>query len=165
MDAYNIWYALVVEHTEIPTDDWTKEMKVKKLHKDAIIPSYATKGAACFDFHTLTPGYVDDTRPLVCSTGLAFAIPQDHVMLIFSRSGHGFNNDVRLANCVGVIDSDYRGEVKIKLSKDSGEDYFVNKFDRIAQGLMLPIKQVSFIVVDELDDTERGDNGFGSTGV
>lgn len=140
-------------------------MKVKKLHKDAVIPSYATKGAACFDFHTLTLGYVHDVRPLVCSTGLAFSIPQDHVMLIFSRSGHGFNNDVRLANCVGVIDSDYRGEVKIKLSKDRGADYFVNKFDRIAQGLMLPIKQVSFMVVDELDETERGDNGFGSTGV
>ncbi len=139
------------------------QVKINKLHPDAVIPKYATPGAACFDLHAVSTAYVNSSA--IIDTGLAFEIPQDHVMLIFSRSGHGFKNDVRLANCVGIIDSDYRGEVKVKLTCDS-QDYSlsVNHGDRIAQAMILPVQQVSFLEVDELSNTERGAGGFGSTG-
>jgi dUTP pyrophosphatase len=85
-------------------------------------------------------------------------------MLIFSRSGHGFKNDVRLSNCVGVIDSDYRGEVQIKLSNDGGDHFTINNDDRIAQAMLVKLPWVELIEVDELSETARGTNGFGSTG-
>lgn len=89
-------------------------------------------------------------------------------MLVFSRSGHGFNYGVRLANCVGVIDSDYRGEVKVKLIHDTGAgngDYLsVSHGERIAQGLIIPIQKVSFEEVDALSETARGEGEFGSAG-
>ena len=86
-------------------------------------------------------------------------------MLVYSRSGHGFKHDTRLANCVGVIDSDYRGELMVKLTYDGAEDGpFIEPGDRIAQAMIVPVSQVSFDVVDELSDTVRGSGGFGSTG-
>jgi dUTP pyrophosphatase len=87
-------------------------------------------------------------------------------MLIFSRSGHGFKNNIRLSNCTGVIDSDYRGEVQVKLASDDpdGAVFSVAHGDRIAQAMVLPIEQVSFEEVTELSTTERGEGGFGSTG-
>ena len=140
-------------------------IKVKKLVADAIIPQYATPGAACFDLHSLTEGVASKESPLVCNTGLAFEIPEGHVMLIYSRSGHGFKSDTRLSNCVGVIDADYRGEVKVKLAKDSlGGILQVGKGDRIAQAMVIPVDKVTFEEVDELGSTERGAGGFGSTG-
>lgn len=140
-------------------------IKVKKLVADAIIPQYATPGAACFDLHSLTEGVASKESPLVCDTGLAFEIPEGHVMLIYSRSGHGFKSDTRLSNCVGVIDADYRGEVKVKLAKDSlGGILQVGKGDRIAQAMVIPVDKVTFEEVDELGSTERGAGGFGSTG-
>lgn len=148
-------------------------VKVKKLHPEAIMPRYATEGAACFDLHMCEPG----TEPLTMSggaygsvrgatfdTGLAFEIPPGHVMLVFSRSGHGFNSDVRLANCVGVIDSDYRGEVKVRLAADTSRTLDLKHGDRIAQALVMPLTDVLLIEVDELSDTARGTGGFGSTG-
>lgn len=95
-------------------------MKIKKLHPAAVVPTYGTEGAACFDLYAVQPEAeirVVDTATV--RTGLAFEVPQGFVMLVFSRSGHGFKNDVRLANCVGVIDSDYRGELMVKLTNDS----------------------------------------------
>lgn len=146
------------------------KVKVKKLHPDAIIPQYQSEGAACFDLHAL-PNYgieepIFSGAPAVFKTGLAFEIPEGHVMLIFSRSGHGFKNDTRLANCVGVIDSDYRGEVKIKLSRDLSPEYplVVNQGDRIAQAMIVPIPRIELVESEELSDTARGSNGYGSTG-
>ena len=142
-------------------------LKIKKLHPDAIVPQYATESAACFDLHAINhePPIFNST-PLTIRTGLAFEVPEGHVMLIFSRSGHGFKNDTRLANCVGVIDSDYRGEVMVRLSRDlaTTEVLYLRKFDRIAQAMVIPYPRVTFEVVDELSDTERGAGGFGSTG-
>lgn len=143
---------------------------VKRLQFDAIIPEYHSSGAACFDLHAWLPfegvGCVHPTTPLIVGTGLAFDIPDDHVMLIFSRSGHGFKNDIRLANCVGVIDSDYRGEVKVKLTNDNndGSVFQVKRGDRIAQAMVIPVQRVSFEEVYELGVTYRGEAGFGSTG-
>jgi dUTP pyrophosphatase len=152
-----------------------KTLKVKKLHPDAILPKYQTAGAACFDLHALEPGMSVYGRHCVVpggtsvfGTGLAFEVPEGHVMLLYSRSGHGFKNDVRMANCVGVIDSDYRGELRVKLTCDRpfGESggLIVANGDRIAQGMVLPVEQWAMEEVTELGDTARGEGGYGSTG-
>lgn len=151
-------------------------IKIKQLHEEAKIPTYATTGAACFDLHaivddvdlnnkkiTMQPVY--NKHSYTYRTGLAFEIPEGHVMMVYSRSGHGFKNGVRLANCVGVIDSDYRGEVMVKLHNDGDGDLFkVHNGDRIAQAMIIPVQQVGFEVVQELSSTDRGAGGFGSTG-
>lgn len=158
------------------------KVKIKKLHPYATIPTYATAGAACFDLHATgiqdaTPEELEilkkhdahqraavfSSKAAVFNTGIAVEVPDGHVMLVFSRSGHGFKHDVRLSNCVGVIDSDYRGEVMVKLRSDSGM-LDVAQGDRIAQAMIIPIQQVEFDVVEELSTTERGEGGFGSTG-
>lgn len=146
------------------------KIKVKKLHPDAIVPRYATEGAACFDLHCCEP----DTIPLLMGqeasaatfkTGLAFEIPAGHVMLVYSRSGHGFKHGISLANSVGVIDSDYRGELMVRLETAPGYPPLpVGHGDRIAQAMILPIPEVELEEVDEIGDTERGAGGFGSTG-
>ena len=151
--------------TEIREEKELK-LKVKRLYPEAKLPTYATEGAACFDISTYLNGDVDHGEAHVFSTGLAFEIPEDHVMLIFIRSGHGFKNDVRLSNCAAVIDSDFRGELKIKLTCDKvGWGLEVNAGDRIAQGMVIPYKKVQFEEVKELSETVRGTGGLGSTGV
>lgn len=156
------------------------QLKFKKLHPAAITPKYATHGAACFDLHAFTGGFASDVSPcdaVTFSTGLSFEIPDGYAMLIFSRSGHGFKNDVRLSNCVGVIDADYRGEVKVKLRNDQCFGSFfdgqaeskhtrlvVNHGDRIAQAMIVPYPRIEFIEADALTETKRGTGGFGSTG-
>lgn len=146
-------------------------LNVKKTHPSAVLPHYATSGAACLDLHATTvTGPLLPGDAVVAGTGLAFEIPHGYVMLVFSRSGHGFNHDIRLANCVGVIDSDYRGEVMLKLRNDrSAEDerpaIAIRPGDRVAQAMILPLPSIDRIrVVDELSSTERGAGGFGSTG-
>jgi dUTP pyrophosphatase len=139
------------------------QIKTKRLTPEAKLPTYATDGSGCFDIYTTNSGLVDNS--FVFDTGLSFEIPVGYVMLVFSRSGHGFKNDIRLANCVGIIDSDYRGELKVKLTND-GEDFFVvHVGERIAQAMVIPFEQVQFLEVDDLSETERGAGGFGSTGV
>lgn len=145
-------------------------MKIKKLRPDAVTPEYATPGAACFDIRAAFDGLSkqpNPSEPATIGTGLAFEVPADHVMLVFSRSGHGFNNAARLANCVGVIDSDYRGELLVKIARDSWKTapLTIRNGDRIAQAMVIPVQQVAFEEVDELSTTERGAAGFGSTGV
>jgi dUTP pyrophosphatase len=148
---------------------------IKRLTEGAQVPTYATLGSACFDIHVDGSTWPERTKetglqihpyaPYHLSTGLAFEIPSGHVMLVFSRSGHGFNRGVRLSNCTGVIDSDYRGELKVSITNDMPETRFVVKpGDRIAQGMILPIAQVHFVFSDELSQTERGEGGMGSTG-
>lgn len=148
----------------------TQEVKIKKLHPDAVVPTYATDGSACFDLYALIPSpycceKVEYNKPITFRTGLAFEIPEGWVMRIYSRSGHAFNNGVRLSNCVGIIDSDYRGEVKVKLIHDSlcGKLEIIHG-DRIAQAEITPMYRTSFTVVEDLSETTRGPGGFGSTG-
>ena len=147
------------------------QLKVQKLHEGAQLPVYATPGAACFDLHACLPNgdaavdtgshcHATTTVP----TGLAFEVPEGHVMLVFSRSGHGFKENTRLGNCVGVIDSDYRGELMVKLTRDDGGMLFFTHGARIAQALVVPYPRVEFVEVDELSATDRGAGGFGSTG-
>ncbi len=144
-------------------------LKFKKLRPDAVTPKYATPGAACFDIAAIVHESFDSFP--VCpgntayfSTGLSFEVPEGWVMLIYSRSGHGFKNGVRLSNCVGVIDSDYRGEVNVKLKNDGEIEFNVRHGDRIAQAMLVECGQWDLIESDSLSETERGERGFGSTG-
>lgn len=140
------------------------KIKCKKLSHNARLPVKATDGSGAYDISSVSNVRIQAGRAGVASTGLAFEIPKGHVMLLFSRSGQGFNHDVRLSNCVGVIDSDYRGEVKVKLKSD-GEigPYIVSAGDRIAQAMVIKSEDVEW-EEGELSETARGEGGFGSTG-
>lgn len=140
------------------------DIDIKLLDERASIPEYKTDGAAAFDICSITNGFVEAGRPLLCRTGIAVEIPPGFAMLIKSRSGHGFNDGVRLANSVGVIDSDYRGEIMVKLTADERHSLKVKVGDRIAQAYILPIPRTRFKLVEALSDTARGAGGFGSTG-
>jgi len=139
-------------------------MKIKKLNDLATTPSYATLGAGCFDLAASESVMIHRHESEIVSTGLAFEIPDNHVMLIFSRSGHGFKHGLRLSNSVGVIDADYRGEIKLSVHNDGYSSYAVAIGERIAQALVLPVKRQTFELVKELSATTRGPKGFGSTG-
>lgn len=148
-------------------------IKTQKTHPDAVLPIYGSGGAGCFDLTAVEvnggtePINVLCGAPMLCNVGLAFEIPVGHVMLIFSRSGHGFKNAIRLSNCVGVIDSDYRGTVQVKLTMDASQDYRpiqIKPGDRVAQAMIIPAPYVHFELAEELGETERGEGGFGSTG-
>lgn len=134
------------------------QVKIKKTHPRAVIPKYATDGAAAFDLVAITK------KGNVYGTGLAFEVPEGYAMFVYSRSGHGFKENTRLANCVGVVDSDYRGEVMVKLTRDDGNMGMPYIGDRVAQAVIMPVPRVVFIEEEELNDTERGEGGFGSTG-
>lgn len=135
-------------------------IKIKRLHPNAIMPTYATEGAAAFDLYAC-----DGCGGDVIDTGVAFEIPSGYVMRVYSRSGHGFNYNITLANSVGVIDSDYRGSVEIKLVQvGAGDPLSIKHGDRIAQAIIEPIPRVEFEWADELSETKRGGGGFGSTG-
>ena len=141
-------------------------VKIKKLIALATLPKYATTGASCFDlvYAGVESQIINPGSSRVLNTGLAFEIPEGWCMKVYSRSGHGFNYDVSLSNSVGVIDSDYRGEVKVKLRNDSDMPFVVTTGDRIAQAEIVPAWQHDFAVVWDLSETERGEGGFGSTG-
>lgn len=158
------WELLPVELvSECVEKEGSMQVKVKKLHQDAALPVRATEGAAAFDLVALSA--IRDGLETVCRTGLSFEIPAGHAMFIYSRSGHGFNAATRLANCVGVIDSDYRGEVMVKLRHDNPMIApFIGQGDRVAQAVIMPVPAVEFVLADELSDTARGAGGFGSTG-
>lgn len=130
------------------------------------LPEYGSGGAACFDLQAILTDDVElqPEQAITFNTGLAFAIPDDHVMQVFSRSGHGFKYGVRLSNGTGIIDSDYRGEVKIQLFNDGDDPLLIQHGDKIAQAFVMPIYPAWFSEVDELPPTKRGEGGFGSTG-
>lgn len=147
------------------------ELKIKalseKIGRELPLPHFATGGAACIDLCacmdesiTLNAG----ERHLV-PTGIAIALPSaEYVALVFARSGLGIKKGVCLSNGVGVIDSDYRGEIGVGLVNLGDAPYTVQPGDRIAQLMVVPVVQPTLTVVDTLDDTERGAGGFGSTG-
>ena len=140
------------------------DLKYKTVTPDAMEPVYATNGSACFDFFALEDGRIHAFQTKTFRTGLSFEVPDGFVLLMYSRSGMGFKHNVRFCNCVGVIDSDYRGEVQVGLTNDSDTVYEVKKGDRIAQGMLVEIPRVNLIHSEQLSETERGTGGFGSTG-
>ena len=142
-------------------------MRIKKLHQKAIVPHYATVGSAGLDLTVISD---EDTivipynSTMLCRTGLAFEIPKGYVGLIYIRSSVGSKLDLVLSNQVGVIDSDYRGEVMLPLRNLGRSARVINSGTRIAQMLITPINQVDIEVAEELSETKRGVGGFGSTG-
>lgn len=128
------------------------------------VPFYATEGAACFDIATNEDVYLEKGQYLTVGTGLYIEVPKDHVMFIFPRSGTVAKRGLTIANSPGVIDSDYRGEIKLVLHNIHELADIVKKGERVAQGFIMPFKQFKFNVVDSLSETERGSGGFGHTG-
>lgn len=144
-------------------------VKVKKLHPEAVIPTFGSAEAAGCDLYAnlaeeggavvIQPG----TKHFI-KTGIAMAIPQGYGGFLYARSGLACKQGLRPANCVGVIDSDYRGELIVALYNDAAEARTVNHGDRIAQLVIAPYLRPTFVEADELDDTKRGAGGFGHTG-
>lgn len=138
-------------------------VNIKKLHPKAVIPEYKTVGAAGFDLVAVEDVVAFPMNPVSVGTGLAFEIPVGYELEIRSRSGLAFKSNVYAYN--GTVDSDYRGEVKIQLTNMGNTVFLIEAGDRIAQGIIKPIQQVKFVEIDSLSETERGEKGFGSTGV
>ena len=141
-------------------------IEVKKLNDKAKLPCRATADSAGADLCAcinddiaLMPG----ERRLI-PTGIAIAVPTGFGGFVFPRSGLSSKFGVSLANCVGVIDSDYRGEVKVRVINHSSEPYTIKAGERIAQLVIMPVDLCEYGFSDELDKTERGEGGFGSTG-
>lgn len=142
------------------------EVKIKKLDPRAKLPQYGSVSAAGADLYalldesvTLAPG-----ETALLPTGLSAEIPEGYVGLIFARSSLGIKRGLAPANKVGVIDSDYRGEIKVGLYNHSGEPQTVEPFERVAQFMIVPFLRAEFTECEALSDTERGAGGFGSTG-
>ncbi len=143
------------------------KVKIKKLTPLAQIPKYATSGSAASDLICAsdTPVTIQPGESVLVPTGLAIAMDSDKCALVFARSGLAVKNGITLANSVGVIDSDYRGEVKVGLRNLSKNAFTVNPGDRIAQLMFVPVCIADFCECTLLDETERGEGGFGSTGI
>lgn len=143
------------------------DIKIKKLHPDAIIPTYGSEGAAGFDFYALENIIVPAHESVLVKTGLSMAIPNGYEIQVRPRSGISLKTPLRVANAPGTIDSDYRGEVCIIIHNTSGSGYEITKHTRIAQGVLKEVPQANFIEVykqEDLGSTERGTKGMGSTG-
>ncbi|MBO4310687.1 MAG: dUTP diphosphatase [Lachnospiraceae bacterium] len=143
-------------------------VKIKKLSENATVPTYGTPYAAGADLYACLEESVS-IKPLetkMIGTGIAMEIPEGYVGLVFARSGLACKKGLAPANKVGVIDSDYRGEIKVALHNHngSGEALLVELGERIAQIAIVPYLKAEFEIADELEETNRGENGFGSTG-
>ena len=143
------------------------DLKIKRLRENAVIPTRSTEGSAGADLYacidsavTIAPGELR-----LIPTGIAIALPDSSVAaLLYARSGLGVKHGICLSNGVGVIDSDYRGEVCVGLCNVSSKPYTVSPFERIAQMVISPVIIPDLVETDTLNDTERGTGGFGSTG-
>ena len=138
-----------------------------KIGTDIPLPYYATPGSAAMDLHACVdaPVAIPTRGRAVIPTGIAIALPSaGYVALVLARSGLGIKHGVVPSNCVGVIDSDYRGEIMVGLYNSGESEYTVQPADRIAQLMVVPVVQAQIQMVDELDETQRGTGGFGSTG-
>ena len=142
------------------------KIEIKRLNEYAKIPTRGSAQAAGYDLYAAIPEAVT-IKPHTTEkigTGLAIAVPDGYFGAIFARSGLASKQGLRPANCVGVADSDYRGEYIVALHNDTDEDRVIEPAERIAQLVVMPYLSVEFEEKDELSETERGAGGFGSTG-
>ena len=141
-------------------------VNVKKLRDNAIIPTQGSKYAAGYDLYAAidTSITIKSGETVKIGTGLAFELPEGFFAGIFARSGLATKQGLRPANCVGVVDCDYRGEVIVAIHNDSNKNTVIAPGDRIAQMILLPYQSMEFIEVSDLSETDRGDGGFGSSG-
>ncbi|MGD9345688.1 MAG: dUTP diphosphatase [Candidatus Aminicenantes bacterium] len=137
------------------------KLKVKRIHKDAKLPSYGHVGDAGLDLFSVMDCVLKGGEARAVSTGVQVAIPDGYVGLIWDKSGISLKNIHRLA---GVVDSGYRGEIKVVMTNLSTEAFSVEKGMKIAQMLIQPVARVKVVDSEDLDETSRGGNGFGSTG-
>lgn len=142
-------------------------LKIKLLTENAVVPTVGSKNAAGLDLYA----YIEEGDIIVepfttvkINTGIAVEIPDGYFGGVYARSGLATKQGLRPSNCVGVIDSDYRGEVMVALYNDSNKPRTVVNGDRIAQLIIQPYLNVEIDIVDELSETDRGNGGFGSTG-
>lgn len=143
------------------------KIKIKKLKDSAVIPTRGSEYAAGYDLYACLEEDSITIAPhssAKIGTGLSIAVPEGYFGAIFARSGLATKQGLRPANCVGVADSDYRGEYIVALFNDSDEERTVQKGERIAQLVVMPFLEVEFLECDELDETARSSGGFGSTG-
>lgn len=141
--------------------------RVRRLREDAVLPVYATSGAAGLDLSAALDAPVE-LRPgesIRVPTGLAIALPPGHEGQVRPRSGLAAKHGVTVLNAPGTIDEDYRGELQVLLVNHGRAPHVIRHGDRIAQLVVAPVTRVEIDVVDALDDTPRGDGGFGSTGL
>ena len=138
----------------------------EKIGREIPLPYYATAGAAALDLHACIdrPETIPSGGEALIPTGLAVAVPEGHVGILAVRSSMGIRHGVSLSNGIGVIDSDYRGPLRVGLHNLRREPYTVQPGDRIAQLLIVPVACPEIEIVDALPETERGEGGFGSTG-
>ena len=143
------------------------KIQITKLRENAKIPTRGSEKAAGYDLYACLDADKIEIAPHTTAkigTGLAVAVPDGYFGAVFARSGLAAKEGLRPANCVGVCDSDYRGEYIVALHNDSDTVRTVQNGDRIAQLVVMPFLAVEFQEVDSLDETERGAGGFGSTG-
>lgn len=143
------------------------KIKVIKTKENARLPYKATSGSAGADLFACidASAVVKPGERLLIPTGIAMEIPFGYGGFVFPRSSVASKHGVSLANCVGVIDSDYRGEISVPVINHSDKDYTINAGDRIAQLVIMPVEDAEYETAEELSDTVRGSGGFGSTGV
>jgi dUTP pyrophosphatase len=141
-------------------------LKIKKLDKDAIIPKYGSEDAAGFDLYSLSNEEIkiNSHETVLIKTGIALEIPKGYAGFIYARSGLASKKGLAPANKVGVVDSDYRGEIIVALHNHSNEEQTISAHERVAQMVIMPYVKAIFEETNELDDTTRGTGGFGSTG-
>ena len=141
--------------------------KIKRLNENAVIPTRGSEKAAGYDLYACCDEtiIIKPYKTKKIGTGLAIQPPEGYFGAIFARSGLATKNGLRPSNCVGVCDEDYTGEYMVALHNDSSNTQVINHGDRIAQLVFLPYIDVDFIETYKIDETERGNSGFGSTGM
>lgn len=138
--------------------------KVKKLREDAILPAYAGSGDSGADLFTPEEVTVKAGERILIKTGIAIALPDGYEAQVRSKSGLALKKGLMVLNSPGTVDNLYRGDVGVIMYNSSNEDHTFAAGDKIAQLVIVPVEQSNFEIVDELDETDRGGNGFGSTG-
>lgn len=141
------------------------DVKIKRLHSNAVIPRYGSEQAAGFDFYSIEELLIMPGETVLIGTGLAFELEVGTELQVRPRSGISVKTKIRVSNSPGTVDSDFRGEVKIILDNIGVFPYTVKVGDRVAQGVICPVYKAEFIIAEELDLTKRGINGMGSTGI
>lgn len=140
------------------------KIRVKKLNEDAVIPTRGSAYSAGYDLYALADTVINPHKTVKVGTGLALELPEGSFGAIFARSGLATKKGLRPANCVGVVDSDYRGEYIVPLYNDGDATHIILKGERIAQLVLMNHVPMEFEEVDELEETDRGAGGFGSSG-
>ncbi|NLJ72613.1 MAG: dUTP diphosphatase [Syntrophomonadaceae bacterium] len=144
------------------------QVKLKRLHaNDLPLPQYMTKGSSGLDLYAAidAPLTIGVGKFILIPTGIAIAIPVGYEAQIRPRSGLAIKYGITVLNTPGTIDADYRGEIKVIVINLGNDEYLLNRGERIAQMVFTKVEQANLILVDELDDTNRGSGGFGHTGI